>query len=193
MIGDKTVHVVIPARGGSERLPRKNIYPVWGKPMIYWAIRASHMCQYVDKIFVSTEDEEIANISISHGATLILRPPRLSESHVFKQDVIIHAVEVMDKKPDIVISLQPNSPEIDHRDLTAAIDKFVKYDRNEIFTVNENLIQNAAFRIMKVDYVFQKSISTRCGVYVTKYVDVHDIDNVEFLEANREPCRGTTK
>ncbi|HID64846.1 MAG TPA: hypothetical protein EYP49_19175, partial [Anaerolineae bacterium] len=174
-------------------LPRKNIYPVWGQPMLYWAIQACKESRYIDKYFVSTEDAEIADIARSLGAEVIDRPKALADDLTFKQDVIVHAATVISDKPDLIVSLQPNSPQVCAHDLDAAIEKLVTYDRNEIFSVNENLIQNAAFRVMKYDYVFQKSISTRSGVYVTNYIDVHTKEDVEYLERFSKPCEHTVR
>ncbi len=188
MIDSKLIYAIIPARGGSKRLPRKNITPVWGKPMLYWAIRACQNSQYIDECYVSTEDDEIATLSKKFGAKSILRPKELANDFVFKQDVIVHAVEALEKKPGIVVSLQPNSPEICAKDLDAAIEKLTRNDRNEIFSVNEELFQNAAFRIMKYETVFQKTLSTYCGVFVTSYIDVHTIADIDFLEKGKRPC-----
>jgi len=188
MIESLSVYAVIPARGGSTRLPRKNIYPVWGQPMLHWAVQACKKSQYIDKYFVSTEDAEIAEIARSSGAEVIDRPRRLADHATFKQEVIVHAMSAIPDKPDIVVSLQPNSPQVCAHDLDAAIEKLVTHDRNEIFSVNEDLIQNAAFRVMKYEYVFQKSISTRSGVYVTNYVDVHAKEDIEYLERSSKPC-----
>jgi CMP-N-acetylneuraminic acid synthetase len=182
------VYAVIPARGGSKRLPRKNIHEVWGQPMLSWAIRACQASAYISECFVSTEDDEIAAVAEKFGATVIWRPAELATDMVFKQDVIVHAAESFAEKPDIVVSLQANSPEICASDLDAAIAKLIEFDRSEIFSVDANLLQNAAFRIMKYEYVFQKSISTRSGAYVTQYVDVHSPADIEELNTNRKPC-----
>ncbi len=56
MIGSKKVLAVVPARGGSKRLPRKNILPLGGKPLIGWTIEAANKCEYIDRVIVSTED-----------------------------------------------------------------------------------------------------------------------------------------
>ena len=184
MIDNKKIVVIIPARGGSNRLKRKNIYQIWGRPMIYWSINACKKSKYIDDIYVSTEDTEIKKISESYGAIIIDRPKELSEGHVFKQDVIVNALEQIKAEHDIVISLQPNSPEIKTLDLDNALEKFIKFDRDEIISVDEDLIQNAAFRIMKKDYAFQKSLSTKMGVYVTNCIDVHTIQDVKKIIKN---------
>ena len=62
------VIAIIPARGGSKRLPRKNIFPIWGKPLIYWSIKAAKESKYITDVWVSTEDDEIARIAIKNGA-----------------------------------------------------------------------------------------------------------------------------
>ena len=185
MFKDKKIYVIIPARGGSKRLTRKNIYPVCGKPMIYWAIMASKNSKYIDKCFVSSEDGEILRIAKEVGANILTRPAHLSEDHVYKQEAIIDATNQVissNLNPDIVISLQANSPQINSDDLDDAIEKFIKFDRNELLSVDKNLIQNAAFRIMKKDYVFQKTLSTKCGVFVTDYLDVHTLEDVIKVE-----------
>lgn len=189
MIEGRRVVAIIPARGGSKRLPRKNIVTVWGKPMLYWSIRACQRSKYIDEVFVSTEDKEVAELATKFGSNAISRPATLATDHVFKQDVIVHAAESLSEpKPELLISLQANSPEICAGDLDAALEKLVQFDRSEIFSVDKNLIQNAAFRVMRYEYAFQKSISTRSGVFVTSYVDVHTPEDLAFVEENRRPC-----
>jgi CMP-N-acetylneuraminic acid synthetase len=157
--------------------------------MLYWAIQACKESKYIDAVYVSTEDEEVASIAAENHVHLVRRPSALADDYVFKQDVIVHAAETIETpKPDIVVSLQANSPEICANDIDAAIEKLVHFDRSEIFSVDPNLIQNAAFRVMRYEYVFQKSISTRSGVYITNYTDVHTAKDLEFVEMQRRPC-----
>lgn len=186
---DVSVVAIIPARGGSRRLPRKNVTPIWGRPMLCWAVLACRHSRYVRECYVSTEDAEIAEVAREAGAKVVDRPGYLADASTFKHDVVVHAADSLDQKPDLVVSLQPNSPQVCAHDLDAAIEKLLRFERNEIFTVDENLIQNGAFRAMKYDYVFQKSISTDCGVIVTDYVDVHTSDDVARLERTSRPCR----
>lgn len=183
-----TVFAIIPARGGSKRLPRKNIQMVWGQPMMYWAIRACANSEYITDCYVSTEDDEIARLAEGFGAKVVRRPAELAGDQVFKQDVLIHAAKNFESKPDLVVSVQANSPEMCSKDLDAAIAKLIEHDRSEIFSVGEDLLQNAAFRVMKYDYVFQQALSTRSGVFVTSYVDVHTAADLKELEQNRKPC-----
>ena len=175
------VVAIIPAKGNSRRLPRKNIYPIWGKPMLYWAIKACKESKYDIEPWVSTEDNEVAEIAKSFGAKIHERNPELSDSKTYKQAVIRSAAKAI-PEVDIFISLQPNSPQITAEHLDNAIDTLLKYNRNEIFSVDNNLMQNAAFRIFKGDYVFQEDLSTNCGVIVCDLHDVHTIEDVRYLE-----------
>lgn len=85
---------IIPARGGSKRIPRKNIRPFAGKPMIAHAIEAALACRDIDRVVVSTDDEEIAEIARAHGAELpFRRPTELADDVTPTVPVIAHAIE----------------------------------------------------------------------------------------------------
>jgi len=85
---------IIPARGGSKRIPRKNIRDFCGKPMIAWSIEAAEISRCFDRIVVSTDDEEIAETSLKLGAEVpFMRPPSLADDHTATVPVIADAVE----------------------------------------------------------------------------------------------------
>jgi len=85
---------IIPARGGSKRIPRKNIKEFCGKPMIAWSIEAALESDCFDRVIVSTDDEEIAAVARQHGAeTPFMRPAKLSDDYTGTIPVIRHAVE----------------------------------------------------------------------------------------------------
>ncbi|MEB3209502.1 MAG: pseudaminic acid cytidylyltransferase, partial [Synechococcus sp.] len=87
---------IIPARGGSKRIPRKNIKPFCGKPMIAWSIEAARQSGCFDRIIVSTDDAEIADVARAHGAEIpFMRPPELSDDHTGTIPVIAHAIDWM--------------------------------------------------------------------------------------------------
>jgi pseudaminic acid cytidylyltransferase len=85
---------VIPARGGSKRIPRKNIKPFCGKPMIAWSIEAALQSACFDQVIVSTDDAEIAEVARRHGAAVpFIRPAELADDHTGTIPVIRHAIE----------------------------------------------------------------------------------------------------
>ncbi|MFG3694024.1 pseudaminic acid cytidylyltransferase [Stutzerimonas stutzeri] len=85
---------IIPARGGSKRIPRKNIKPFCGKPMIAWSIEAALQSCCFDRVIVSTDDDEIARVARQHGAEVpFVRPAELSDDHTGTIPVIRHAID----------------------------------------------------------------------------------------------------
>ncbi len=99
---------LIPARGGSKGVPRKNIKTICGKPLIAWTIEKAKQSHLLDKIVVSTDDAEIAQVAESYGAEILHRPPELANDTASTQDVMVHALQSY--PADILVLLQPTSP-----------------------------------------------------------------------------------
>ena len=181
---------IIPARGGSKRLPRKAIYPVNGVPMIKKVLDETKKSKYVNRIVVSTEDNEIKDLCVQNKIEVQDRPLELSDDHTEKMDVIEYTVKkLIDNgyEPDIVISLQSNSPEFKGTDLDKGIEFFLEELYNdhpicEVMSINPDMLQNGCFRIMTTKTVFQKTLSIHVGVYMTDYIDVHNIEDVGKVE-----------
>ncbi|OPK10881.1 cytidylyltransferase domain-containing protein [Pseudomonas sp. VI4.1] len=145
------VLAVIPARGGSKGIPRKSIRPLAGKPMIYYAIQACKNAIGIDRVIVTTDDDEIALLSERFGANIIMRPQSLAIDSATLDPVIAHATEAAEKKYnehyDIIITVQPTSPLVLPIDLEHALDFFrntsvdtvlsVVDDRHLCWTINE--------------------------------------------------------
>ncbi|WP_422529152.1 cytidylyltransferase domain-containing protein [Serratia fonticola] len=111
MLGDKRVLAIIPARGGSKRLPRKNLLEFCGKPLVVWSIDAAINSKYIDSVVVSTDDEEIAKVSLAAGAEIpFIRPVSISGDISTSNSVLMHAIENVPGVYDIVVLLQPTSP-----------------------------------------------------------------------------------
>jgi N-acylneuraminate cytidylyltransferase len=111
MFNSKRVIAIIPARGGSKRLPKKNILLLGGKPLIGWTIDAAKNSSYIDEIFISTDNQEIADIASTFGVTVPeLRPEELSSDTATTQSVLFYTLEKYGKNADIVVLLQPTSP-----------------------------------------------------------------------------------
>ncbi len=177
------VVAIIPARGGSKRLHRKNIFPVWGEPMLSWAIKAAQDSKLINEVWVSTEDEEIKKVALEYGAKVHDRRPELSADHVYKMEAIRDCFKEVDAGEDIVVSLQANSPQITGNILDAAISVFIEKERNELISVGPDLMQNAAFRIMSSWYVYQRDLSTKTGAFVADLIDVHTEEDVKLIES----------
>lgn len=120
------VLALVTARGGSKGIPRKNVVPLAGKPLIAWTIEAALRSRVVDRIVVSTDDPEIAELSWAWGAEVpFLRPEALARDDSPHVDVVVHAVMWLEEQqgyiPDYVLLLQPTSPLRTSDDIDAAV------------------------------------------------------------------------
>ena len=112
---------LIPARGGSKTIPRKNLVDLGGVPLIQWTIQAA-LGSNLERVVVSTDDDEIAEISKSLGAEVpFKRPAELSSDQTLSIDVVLHALDVLEEDFDAVMMLQPTSPFRTSIDIEGAI------------------------------------------------------------------------
>lgn len=112
---------LIPARGGSKGIPRKNVRSIAGKPLIAWTIEAALATRSLDRVVVTTDDAEIAEIAVAHGADVpFLRPADLARDETPGIDPVLHALDVLPGH-DTVVLLQPTSPLRTSGDIAAAV------------------------------------------------------------------------
>lgn len=130
MYKSKRILCLIPARGGSKGIPKKNIKLLSGKPLIAWTIEQALKSKYLDKILVSTDDEEIAEISKKYKAEVpFLRPKELAKDESPTSDTIIHAINWLENRNecfDILVLLEPTSPLRKEDDIDKALEEFIK-------------------------------------------------------------------
>lgn len=140
MIGQYRVTALIPARGGSKRLPRKNVKLLVDKPLIAWSIEVAKASKYIDRVVVSTDDEEIKQVSEQYGAEVpFLRPEHLSNDHTSSFDVIKHAIGFLhlDQKNELIVLLQPTSPLRLVSELNTALEFFITKNAKGIVSISE--------------------------------------------------------
>ena len=130
---------VIPARGGSKRIPRKNIKPFGGKPMIAYAIAAARECGLFEHVVVSTDDDEIAEVALQHGATVpFKRPAHLADDQTVTVPVIAHAAQWFvdqGQAPAAVCCIYPCSPLLRAEDLRGAHQMLVQRKAAYVYPV----------------------------------------------------------
>jgi pseudaminic acid cytidylyltransferase len=130
---------VIPARGGSKRIPRKNIKEFCGKPMIAWSIEAAIKSNCFERIVCSTDDEEIASIARECGAEApILRPAEISDDHTGTTPVVAHAIEYLqniENRIDLVCCIYATAPFIQAVDLKKSLKQLENENANYCFSV----------------------------------------------------------
>ena len=139
MVTERKILAIVPARGGSKRLPRKNILELNGKPLIAWSIKAGLESKYVDKVIVSTDDEEIADIAQQYGADVpFIRPGELATDESTTVDVVLHAIKELalrDETYDYILLLQPTSPLRTAQHIDEAIDLMRGRDSDGVVSV----------------------------------------------------------
>ena len=121
-----TAVCIIPARGGSKRIPRKNVKPFCGKPMLAWSIGAARSAGCFQRIIVSTDDAEVADLAKRLGAEVpFMRPAELSDDHTGTSAVVAHAVEWVTsqgQRPDFVCCLYATAPFVTASSLRRGLD-----------------------------------------------------------------------
>lgn len=131
---------LIPARGGSKRVPHKNILPVAHKPLIAWTIEAARAAKSLTRVVVSTDSAAIAAVSAQYGAEVpFLRPVELAQDHTCGMAPILHAVRWLDQheayQPDFVMCLQATSPLRVAADIEAAIDTALRQHADAVVSL----------------------------------------------------------
>ena len=193
MRGSPQILGVIPARGGSKSVPRKNLHPVAGKPLLVWTIEAARHSRRLTRWVVSTEDAEIAELAQRHGAEVLPRPPELAGDEVSTLAVIQHALAHIPS--DIVVVLHPTSP-IRRRDLVdASIEKFLSSHAESLGTVHRDysyeygqlmprrqeiaprLVDNGSVYVLKAELVRAgRWLGDRLAVFETSREEGAEID-----------------
>lgn len=117
---------IIPARGGSVRMPRKNVALFMGQPLIHWTVKAALDSGVAERVFVNTDDAEIAEAGRAAGAEVpFLRPAELATSSATTYDVIAHMLDTLALSARYFVLMQPTSPLRSAEDLRAAFDLLV--------------------------------------------------------------------
>ena len=152
--------LIIPARGGSKRIPKKNIRLFRGKPMISWSIQAAKEANCFDKIIVSTDSEEIASIAKAEGAWIpFMRPSDLSDDYTSTKSVILHSIRWLKKNKfnlQFICCLYATAPFVKAFDLKHGLDLISKQKVDRfIFTAT-----NFSFPIQRAFKLNSKGISS---------------------------------
>lgn len=170
---------VIPARGGSKRIPRKNIRPFAGRPMLAHSIKAARDCGLFDHIVVSTDDEEIAEVAVTNGAEIpFMRPKALADDYTGTNAVARHAIEWFERagKPVAhVCCVYATAPFLRAADLRAGYEKLVASGKAFVFAATRYAFPiQRAIRLNErgeVDAMFPEHIFSRSQDLVPAFHD----------------------
>ena len=128
---------IIPARGGSKRLPNKNILELNGKPLIAWSIESAKKSKYIDDVVVTSDSEKILDIAKKYNIKTIKRPDYLATDTATTFDVIKHTIDSLQYKYKYIVLLQPTSPLRNEKHIDEAIELLEKKKADAVISVCE--------------------------------------------------------
>jgi len=152
VINDQSVIAVIPARGGSKRVPMKNVAFYRGRPLLQWAIDAAKESKYLDDFCVSSEDSNILGIALQLGAKAEKRPAWLATDRAMTEGVLIHLLYTW-KWADWIVLLQPTSPLRTAEDIDTCIERASLDMGIGCLTLNEHGRRNGAVYVVKSEWL----------------------------------------
>lgn len=137
----KNILCIIPARGGSKRIPNKNILPLGGMPLVAHSIKQAKQSKLIKKIIVSTDNAQIAGISQRYGAEVVRRPKNISGDRATSESALQHVIAQVESNgfyPDLIVFLQCTSPMRDPHDIDKAIETLYKKNADSLLSVCRN-------------------------------------------------------
>lgn len=138
MYENKNFLAIIPARGGSKGIPRKNIRLLAGRPLIAWTLEAAQKSRYIDRIILSSEDPEIIAAGRSLGCEVpFIRPSELAQDDTPGIEPVLHAIRALPEKYDFIVLLQPTSPLRSAEDIDGCIEQCFRHKALSCVSVTE--------------------------------------------------------
>jgi CMP-N-acetylneuraminic acid synthetase len=140
-MSDNETLAIVPARGGSKGIERKNIKELHGKPLITYTIDAANTSNHIDRVVVSTDDEEIGEVASSAGAEVpFMRPAKLARDETPTEPVVTHVLDTLDEDYQQFILLQPTSPLRTDRHIDEAIEKFQSTESKSLLSMFQEVL-----------------------------------------------------
>jgi CMP-N-acetylneuraminic acid synthetase len=163
---------IIPARAGSKRLPNKNMLELEGKPLVAWSIEAALNSRYIDKVLVTSDDQNILNLSKKYKVDAVNRPKRLSSDTSTTYDVVEHALSLQEEGFEYVVLLQPTSPLRTEKHIDEAV-KLLEIKNAD-----------AVISVCEVEHPVQWSMSLSDNKDMSEFIKKIDTKRSQELEKN---------
>lgn len=187
MIGSSKILALIPARAGSKGLPGKNVRLLHGKPLLAWPIAAAKASRYVDRVVVSTDSAEFAEIARAHGADVpVLRPTELAADTSPSSAAVIHMLDHLGAKDEVfdyLLLLEPTSPLTEGSDIDVALETLHnnRLDGDALVSVAELVTSHPAFAVKRGA---EGRIEPYAAVDFTRLPRRQDIDPLYALDGS---------
>ncbi|MCZ8536934.1 acylneuraminate cytidylyltransferase family protein [Paenisporosarcina quisquiliarum] len=185
MYKNKKILAVIPARGGSKGIPQKNIYSIYGKPLISFTINQSLQSKYLDRVIVSTDCEKIAQISESLGVAVpFLRPRDLATDSAKTISTMVHVIELLksrDEEYDYVVLLQPTQPLRTSDHIDEAIEQIIHNDQSTLVSVSKVKDHPLLIRSIGNEGSLKKLIKENSTVRRQDFEDYYKVNGAIYI------------
>jgi pseudaminic acid cytidylyltransferase len=164
---------IIPARGGSKRIPKKNIKEFCGKPLIAYSIEVALKSELFDKVIVSTDSDEIAKVAQSYGAEVQMRPDELSDDFTGTWDVVEYVLDTLKEKYDFVCTIYATAPFLE--------EKYLKEGYKKL----KNSTAVRAFSVTSMPFPIQRTfkvVNDRCEMFTPEFYNARSQDLEEAYQ-----------
>lgn len=178
----KPAIAIIPCKTDSKRVKLKNLQKIDSKTLLEISIDYAIASKIIEKIFVSTESSEVANMASSKGVNVVTRPDHLlADAEVC--DVYVDFLQTLSATTDLsrygyLVALQP-----DHPDRDQDIDTLIKYAHenkyDDLFTVSSNVVRTGSVRILKIDHALEGHVSRRVGCFKDDATNIHSLEDLD--------------
>ena len=189
----RNIHAVVITRPDPESVPGRNVYSLFARPLIGWAVDALKKCRLVTGVFISTRDAAVLEIAPKIGCNVIPRPEELDGERTLRVEIVRHAVTWLYRErnldTDIVIAVRASIPELNSTDVDNAIGFLDRHNLREMISVGADCIQNDDIRIIHRRELFATTLSNRIGVMKTSYLDVRSVQDIAALQQRYEDRR----
>lgn len=186
MYRGKRILAIIPARGGSKGIPKKNIVKIEGKPLIAYTIEAAKNSKYLDKIVVSTEDLQIKEIAEDYGGEVpFLRPKELGQDNSRTIDCVIHALEILknrSKEYDYIVLLQCTNPLRESWHIDEAIEKIIDENKSSLVSVSKVEEHPIFMRTIDAEGSLRKILNSESDVRRQDLQEVYKINGAIYIQ-----------
>lgn len=185
MINGKTILAIILARGGSKGIPYKNIKDLAGKPLIAWTIEEAKKSKYIDRLILSSEDEQIIKVAKEWGCEVpFVRPAELAQDETPGIEPVVHAINALKEKYDYVVLLQPTSPFRRVEDIDNCLEQCVQAGAPACVSVTE--VQHSPYWMYRIDEKMKMSPLIEVDAQINRRQDlpkVYELNGAVYVSA----------
>ncbi len=184
------VNAVVITRPDPAGLPGRNVYKLFGRPLICWTLDTLKLSRHVTGVYVCTSDEATIGVARDADCAVIPRPPSLDEARSLRVDILRHAVQWLEQEhrleTDVAVAVRATIPELRRRDVDNTLEFLDRHQLREMISVSADCLQNDDLRIIHRRALFGQSLSHHVGVTKTEFIDVRSLDDIAALQTRYE-------